>query len=108
MSKISSEFILGSAIGYFFSNNLLVFTLGVATGVFIQEKFGSVYKFTEFCLDSSKEFVIQKAKELKTKFSGNSLNKLSLEENLSNITNEQINNNIENESDDNCIKNKEE
>jgi|LakMenEpi03Aug12_release.lakeMendotaPanAssembly.Ray.scaffolds.fasta_scaffold2912504_1 hypothetical protein len=53
MSKINSEFILGSAVAYFFSNNYLVFTLGVATGVIIQEKFGSVYRFSQFCYDSS-------------------------------------------------------
>lgn len=101
MSKISSEFILGSAIGYFFSNNFLVFTLGLATGVVIQEKFGSVYKFTEFCLDSSKEFVHQKVTDLKNKFKNNTENLTSLEKDESILLNQELN-----ELNDNCIKNK--
>jgi hypothetical protein len=68
MSKINSEFILGSMIGYFFSNSFFVFTLGIATGVVIQEKFGSVYKFTEFCYDSSKEIVKKNLSKVTQKF----------------------------------------
>lgn len=64
MSKINSEFILGSIIGYFFSNSFLVFTLGIATGVVIQEKFGSVYNFSQFCFDSSKTILNQKLSKL--------------------------------------------
>ena len=69
MSKINSEFIIGSMIGYFFSNSFFVFTLGVATGVVIQEKFGSVYKFSEFCYDSSKEILKRKLSKVTQKFS---------------------------------------
>ena len=69
MSKINSEFIIGSMIGYFFSNSFFVFTLGVATGVVIQEKFGSVYKFSEFCYDNSKEILKQKLSKVTQKFS---------------------------------------
>jgi len=103
MSKISSEFILGSAIGYFFSNNFIVFTFGLATGVIIQEKFGSVYKFTEFCLDSSKQFVHQKVINLKNKFKNNPKNIISLEKDESILLNEELN-----EPNDKCIKNKDE
>jgi len=71
MSKISSEFIIGSAIGYFFANNILVFSLGVATGVVIQEKFGSVYKFSQFCYDSTIEIYKQQVALVKSKFNKN-------------------------------------
>lgn len=79
MSKISSEFIMGSAIGYFFSNNLLVFSLGVATGVIIQEKFGSVYKFSEFCYDRSKEILKEQLSKLTGRLSRSNKNNLEID-----------------------------
>ena len=48
MSKLSKEFIFGGVLGYFFSTNFFIFGLGFATGILIQEKFGSLYKFTQF------------------------------------------------------------
>jgi len=97
MSKISSEFIVGSAIGYFFANNILIFTLGVATGVVIQEKFGSVYKFSQFCYDSSVELYKQQITKLKSKFNKNTNKNDIIVEPLQNI--QEFVNNLNNKDD---------
>jgi hypothetical protein len=111
MSKISSEFILGSAIGYFFSNNFLVFTLGIATGVVIQEKFGSVYKFSEFCYDSSKDVLKQQYSKLTSKWkkpnTNNSINFSSINNILDEIKDDLNNDNLEMNKNGNSLKNKE-
>lgn len=52
MSKLSKEFILGSVLGYFFSNNFFIFGLGFTTGILVQEKYGSLYKFTQFTYET--------------------------------------------------------
>jgi hypothetical protein len=57
MSRIGSDFLVGGVVGYFMSNNLVSFGLGVAAGIIIQEKFGSVYKFSLFCYDSAKSYI---------------------------------------------------
>ena len=88
MSKINSEFIIGSMIGYFFSNSFFVFTLGVATGVVIQEKFGSVYKFSEFCYDSSKEIIKQKLSKVIQKYSKVNNDNITTNDVLSDILDE--------------------
>ena len=100
MSKISSEFILGSAIGYFFSNNLLVFTLGLATGVVIQEKFGSVYKFSEFCYDSTKEIIKQKISKLTFRWWRVNNNTVPSNNTLNVFLDEQHNSNVDNDDDE--------
>jgi hypothetical protein len=97
MSKISSEFIVGSAIGYFFANNILIFTFGVATGVVIQEKFGSVYKFSQFCYDSSVELYKQQLSKLKSKFNKNTDKNNIIAEPVKNI--EEFANNLNNKDD---------
>jgi hypothetical protein len=101
MSKISSEFIVGSAIGYFCSNNLLVFTLGLATGVVIQEKFGSVYKFTQFCYDSSKLILKNQINKISSRWNANKIDNNLQNENISDINE---NTSLENA---NSLKNKE-
>ena len=109
MSKISSEFILGSAIGYFFSNNLFVFTLGLVSGVVIQENFGSLYKFSEFCFDSSKELLKQNLSKIMGKFGRANNENLSKKDVINNMVDE-INNDSNNDSNivnANGLKNKE-
>ena len=106
MSKISSEFIVGSAIGYFCSNNLLVFTLGLATGVVIQEKFGSVYKFTQFCYDSSKLILKNQITKISSKWNGNKIDNTLQDENIADNLHNNINENTSLEN-ANSLKNKE-
>lgn len=92
MSKINSEFIIGSILGYFFSNSFFVFTLGIATGIVIQEKFGSVYKFSEFCYDSSKEIIKQKLSKVTQKYTKVNNDNITTNNGLSDIFNENDNN----------------
>lgn len=42
MPNISNDFVLGALIGYFLQNSLIVFVLGLASGVVIVERYGSV------------------------------------------------------------------
>jgi hypothetical protein len=42
MSSISNDFILGALIGYFLQNYPIIFILGLVSGIFIVEKYGSV------------------------------------------------------------------
>ncbi len=75
MSKESRELILGGTIGYFLSNNIFIYSLGVVTGIIIQEKFGSVYKFSQFCVDS----VVGVSRDFFKKICGNKIQSVSVE-----------------------------
>ena len=42
MPNISNDFVLGALIGYFLQHSLIVFVLGLASGIVIVERYGSV------------------------------------------------------------------
>ena len=42
MNPISNDFILGTLIGYFLQNYLIIFMLGLISGIVVVEKYGSI------------------------------------------------------------------
>ncbi len=53
MPNISNDFILGALIGYFLQNYLIVFILGLASGVVVVERYGSVSNIFSWLMEHS-------------------------------------------------------
>jgi len=55
MSRISNELILGLIIGYFLQNYLIIFILGLCSGMFIVEKYGAMSNICKWSYKSTNE-----------------------------------------------------
>jgi hypothetical protein len=55
MSTISNELILGLLIGYFLQNYLIIFILGLCSGIFIVEKYGPISNICKWSYKSTNE-----------------------------------------------------